>query len=58
MVALSGTLIALSGTLIFVYQICAAEHDIFLFFRGAFFQNELPMSFASMPSLISSRYSV
>jgi hypothetical protein len=27
-------MVALSGTLLVVYQICAAEHDIFLFSRG------------------------
>ena len=34
---------ALSGTLLMVYQICAAEHDIVLFSRGdiIFFQTEL-----------------
>jgi hypothetical protein len=26
-------MVALSGTLLVGYQICAAEHDIFLFFR-------------------------
>jgi len=26
-------MVALSGTLLVVYQICAAEHDVFLFFR-------------------------
>jgi hypothetical protein len=28
-------MVELSGTLLVVYQICAAEHDIFLFSRGA-----------------------
>ena len=27
-------MVALSGTLLVVYHICAVEHDIFLFFRG------------------------
>jgi hypothetical protein len=27
-------MVALSGTLLVVYQICAAEHDNFLFSRG------------------------
>jgi hypothetical protein len=34
-----------------VYQISAAEHDIFIFSRGYTFQNELSSS--TMPSLIS-----
>ena len=53
-------MVALSGTLLIVFQICAAEHDIILFSRGdiIFFQNELLMSFSTMPSLISSWYFV
>jgi len=39
-------MVALSGTLMVVYQICGAEHDIFLFFRGDTCQNELLMSFS------------
>jgi len=27
-------MVALSGTLLVVYQICASEHEIFLLFRG------------------------
>jgi hypothetical protein len=36
-------MVALSGTLLVVIQICAAEHDIILFSRGdtCIFQNEL-----------------
>jgi len=49
-------MVALSGTFLVVYLVCAAEHDIFLFFRGdiALFRNELLMSFSTMPSMISS----
>ena len=49
-------MVALSGTLLVVYQICAAEHDIFLFSRGD--QNELLMSFSTLPSLTISWYFV
>ena len=49
-----------SGTLLFVYQISAA--DMTFFFSPevtlAFFQNELLISFSTMPSLISSWYFV
>jgi hypothetical protein len=51
-------MVALSGTLLVVYQICAAEHGIFFSpeVTLAFFQSELLMSFLTMPSLISSWY--
>jgi len=49
-------MVALSGTLLVVYQICAAEHGIFSSpeVALAFFQSELIMSFSKMPSLLSS----
>jgi len=53
-------MVALSGTLLVVYQICAAERDIFFCpeVTFVFFQNELLMSFLTMPSFISSWYFV
>jgi hypothetical protein len=53
-------MVALSGTLLVVYQIRAAEHDNFSSpeVALAFFQSELLMSFSTMPSFISSKYFV
>jgi hypothetical protein len=44
-------MVALSATLMVVYQICAAEHDIFLFSEMtlAFFQIELCLSQQCLP---------
>jgi hypothetical protein len=53
-------MVALSGTLLVVHQVCAAEHSI-LFppeVTLAFIQNELLMSFSTMPSLIGFWYFV
>jgi len=50
-------MVALSGTLLVVYEICAAEHDIFLFSRGdTHFPNRVTYVFLEIPSSIGSWY--